>query len=103
MFQSLRSKGDEKLKDGEQKTDSKVVIEEPRDNRDENATVSLTDWRGHNFCARRKSPFNIMQSLLQRLVPPAAATSTYERILSYENVASPIEPAFGNNQYASMR
>ena len=43
MFQSLRSKEDEKLKDGEQKTDSKVVIEEPRDNRDENVTVSLTD------------------------------------------------------------
>ena len=80
MFQSmrLRSKGDKESKDGERKTDleldSNVVAKEPKDNSREEVTVV-----------------------------PAAAPSTYERILSYENVASPIEPGFGNNQYASMR
>ena len=100
MFQSmrLRSKGDKESKDGERKTDleldSNVVAKEPKDNSREEVTVSAIDTISFGY-----NLFN--QSVLQRVAP--AAPSTYERILSYENVASPIEPGFGNNQYASMR
>ena len=49
----------------------------------------------------------ITSELFQRVVPSVPAASTYERILSYENVAWPqIDPGgigSNNNQYASMR